>query len=186
MSVPKDYTDKTYGELTALYSLGYTNRGGSMYWQMRCSCGEEVPRIPAKLVFKPNATCGHAWMGSSKFVPKESYRSLYRLNIIHQHRIGDFAGEPISIEEYAEMAQQDCYYCGAPPANENINNRLPTHYQGIDRTDNCVGYITGNCVPCCWECNSLKSNRNKQPFVDRIQRIYRHLRSEGLIYDDAY
>lgn len=32
-------------------------------------------------------------------------------------------------------------------------------YNGVDRKDNAKGYVTGNCLPCCWPCNYAKGSR---------------------------
>jgi hypothetical protein len=42
-----------------------------------------------------------------------------------------------------------CDYC---------KNLLPEHGTGyhVDRIDNRIGYVPGNCVPCCFSCNARK------------------------------
>ena len=40
-----------------------------------------------------------------------------------------------------------CHYC---------EGRLPETCAALDRTDNSKGYIPGNVVPCCWDCNTMK------------------------------
>ena len=41
--------------------------------------------------------------------------------------------------------------------------------------DNSKGYIKGNMVPCCWECNHLKGTRSHDEFVERVRKIAVHL-----------
>jgi 5-methylcytosine-specific restriction endonuclease McrA len=70
----------------------------------------------------------------------------------------------ISRQEYLELAFSNCAYCGSLPKNRVPLPRPSTKtvytfiflYQGIDRKDNNLGYVPGNCVPCCAVCNSIK------------------------------
>ena len=48
----------------------------------------------------------------------------------------------ISKDDYCALTNMSCAYCGErPPA--------ATGRHGIDREDNGLGYVQGNCVPCC-------------------------------------
>lgn len=58
------------------------------------------------------------------------------------------------------MMNQICFYC-------NEKNKI----NGIDRIDSSKGYFKGNCVPCCYQCNSMKSNKN----IDDFYKICEHL-----------
>lgn len=40
----------------------------------------------------------------------------------------------------------------------------------VDRVSSKRGYIEGNCRPCCWGCNRLKSNRNPESAYQEIER----------------
>lgn len=42
------------------------------------------------------------------------------------------------------LLSQPCYYCGT---KEKVS---------IDRIDNYKGYIEGNCLPCCTQCNLVR------------------------------
>ena len=51
----------------------------------------------------------------------------------------------ITFEDYRELVVDKlCTYCGAI---------LPQTGFGLDRLNEDVGYVHGNCVPCCWSCN---------------------------------
>lgn len=57
----------------------------------------------------------------------------------------------ITLEQYVVItAARVCIYC---------SRELPEFGHGIDRKDNDIGYTLENSVPCCAECNSLKSNK---------------------------
>ena len=51
----------------------------------------------------------------------------------------------ISFETYALFLALPCFYCGEEST-------------GLDRVENNKGYTNANVVPCCKECNRLKSN----------------------------
>src|SRR4029077_519727 len=52
----------------------------------------------------------------------------------------------ISLDEYANLANLPCHYCGG---------KLPEFGSGIDRKDSSKDYTADNCVSCCSTCNDL-------------------------------
>lgn len=44
-------------------------------------------------------------------------------------------------------------------------------YNGVDRLDNAVGYLPGNCVPCCKFCNLAKAGGSYEEFVAYLDRV---------------
>ncbi len=58
----------------------------------------------------------------------------------------------LSLSEYQQLISKPCAYC---------NNELghPVSYGcGLDRMDSDKGYDANNAVPCCFACNTIKSN----------------------------
>jgi len=56
----------------------------------------------------------------------------------------------ITLEQWQNLIiDNKCHYC---------NGALPETGCGLDRTNNNLGYMIGNVVPCCTDCNTLKSN----------------------------
>jgi len=51
----------------------------------------------------------------------------------------------ITLDFVVDKFIQPCEYCGEQAS-------------GLDRKDNTKGHTKDNCVPCCWECNTLKLN----------------------------
>jgi hypothetical protein len=72
----------------------------------------------------------------------------------------------ISLEEFKELRSQPCHYCGGP---------LPEKGSGTDRINNALGYLSGNCQPCCAICNECKMERSEEEFLLHIQKISQHL-----------
>lgn len=52
-------------------------------------------------------------------------------------------------EQYEDLVSKPCHYCGF---------KIETVIGGLDRLDNSKGYIFGNVVPCCFECNVARSD----------------------------
>ena len=44
-------------------------------------------------------------------------------------------------------------------------------YTGIDRYDNTLGYTLENSVPCCKQCNRIKTDMAASEFAERLERI---------------
>lgn len=56
----------------------------------------------------------------------------------------------LTIEEYSvSISSNKCHYCG---------NKLNETGSGLDRINNCKGYILNNVVSCCYRCNIVKGN----------------------------
>jgi len=86
--------------------------------------------------------------------------------------------DTITFEEFLEMTQLNCYYCGDEPSNENkstirkmdIDTGNSTFiYNGVDRVDNNKPHTKENCVPCCKFCNFSKNNLSVEEFFDFIK-----------------
>lgn len=62
----------------------------------------------------------------------------------------------LTFEQFKELIEGNCVYCG------NGNNN------GIDRIDNSKGYVKGNVVTCCANCNWFKQEATQKEFAKRI------------------
>lgn len=80
-----------------------------------------------------------------------------RKNAIERGRVFE-----LSYDDFVSFTTtRNCHYCGnivtwAEHTPEKIANGFRSN---LDRKDNSVGYIVGNLVVCCWECNNAKSSR---------------------------
>jgi len=80
-------------------------------------------------------------------------------------------------EQFAEITQRNCYYCGAKPNNITDKSTMigKYTYNGLDRVDNNEGYTIDNVVPCCKTCNSAKGILTAQEFKNWVVKIYNNL-----------
>lgn len=71
----------------------------------------------------------------------------------------------ISFEEFKEVINKPCTYCGTEP----------NPFNGIDRFDNSKGYIENNLIPCCEWCNKIKLTHSDEETREHIRKMYHHL-----------
>jgi hypothetical protein len=104
-------------------------------------------------------------------------RHHYNSSIVKRSRQKKFI-EIIDFEDFISYIQQPCVFCGTVNSC-TLKDRHP--HKGaaeqikcntIDRLDNSLGYIVGNCVPCCVTCNIAKGERTLEQFTQWIQNVY--------------
>ena len=103
-----------------------------------------------------------------------SKNKLFRSYIIKSKKRGIFFD--LTKDYFLSITSKDCNYCGSKPSQEVRckKNSIPYIYNGIDRQNSDIGYIVGNCVPCCKKCNYAKQSMNVDSFVDWIKKVYNH------------
>lgn len=69
----------------------------------------------------------------------------------------------LSKEEFLELTQRDCKYCGKPST--------ATHTNGVDRVNNSQGYVAGNCVTACKTCNFMKHALTVHEFLLACEHV---------------
>jgi 5-methylcytosine-specific restriction endonuclease McrA len=144
-----------------------------------CECGRTMHARSFALRHQIAYSCGcYVKETQAARLSKHGYdyliRSLMR-NYRHsaQRRNHEFM---LTYEEFAQLIQSDCYYCGAKPHTQlkDYMRRLKTkdvssfRYNGIDRLDNARGYVLDNCVTACDVCNNAKSTLSYATFVEWI------------------
>lgn len=68
---------------------------------------------------------------------------------------------------FTKLEAQSCYYCKTKVA------------VGVDRVDNDQGYVSGNCIPCCWTCNRSKSDMNMREYITYLHRFNPEMKVRG-------
>jgi len=85
-------------------------------------------------------------------------------------------------ETFFQLTSSNCFYCGKPPTKVSRLRKTVGHhgdykYNGIDRVDNDKGYIEGNCVACCYDCNLKKKNIS----IDMARKVIEFIDKQGLV-----
>lgn len=91
---------------------------------------------------------------------KESKFNIYKKNA--KKRNFDFS---LTKDEFYNLINQDCYYCG----------EVPNPYNGIDRINSAEGYYLDNCVPCCEMCNKMKLDYSIEEWYNHMKKILEHI-----------
>jgi hypothetical protein len=195
----KDRAGQRYGLLVAEKYIGRGSSNGAR-WLVRCDCGRTLEmnasnlerskscgcRVPAIAAEVCRGNFAQRWAANRHRRGEAAARSLYAAyrNRTRNKRLG-FS---ISFQEFSELTARPCHYCGDPPSNKwarSNRNRLNGDYvyNGIDRVDNALGYIRGNVVPCCRQCNSAKNTLALARFDQWIQKV--NLRMEVRLAERA-
>jgi hypothetical protein len=79
--------------------------------------------------------------------------------------------------EFDILIVGECFYCGK--SKTNVKKGLGKTsgdfvYTGIDRINSQMGYTTENSVSCCWRCNSMKNDLDKDKFLEHVNNIFQH------------
>jgi hypothetical protein len=72
----------------------------------------------------------------------------------------------LDMQTFSKIIEKDCYLCGKKTLNK--------HKNGIDRLNNGKGYIVGNTLPCCGNCNYFKHKNDICKFIYKLYKIYIH------------
>jgi hypothetical protein len=151
------------------------------YWECRCDCGNIVTVPRDRLVGKGTQSCGclAREVSLAKIRAHDNFKPLHHVAsryIYHNYRASAKQrgyAFTITLSDFAQTIQTECFYCGASPAKELILRKRVYLYNGLDRRDNRLGYSFDNLVPCCWPCNLSKGRRSEEEFlVAREKGLY--------------
>jgi hypothetical protein len=166
----KDLTGKRFGRLIVIKRM--SNRGIHTYWWCKCDCDREKEICGSSLRNGYTTSCGcYRKEKTSIAVGLSSKKRVYR-SYKKGSKKRNFSFE-LTFEQFLELTQQDCYYCGSKPFN-NCNDKKSNGnfiYNGIDRIDSNKGYEIGNCVSCCRICNNAKRDLTYEKFIEWVQKI---------------
>jgi hypothetical protein len=165
---------KTFGKLTAIKPMvKYSDGKKRTLWVFQCVCGELTERPAHKVVGGWVTSCGcAATSADKKYVGEQSV--AYNIYYV------SYSDGDLSFDNFLELVKQNCYYCGLEPSNCRANRKnasgkkITFIYNGLDRLDNNFPHNLDNVVPCCANCNQMKSFRNIEVFLKQIEAIYAH------------
>lgn len=104
-----------------------------------------------------------------KYTPLER---LFNLSIVQRVKKKNIPLE-ITIDEYSNIIEANCYYCGAEPLLKRYAGGI-IWANGVDRIDSSIGYTLDNCVACCKKCNTMKMDMKVYDFFEQILKIVKH------------
>lgn len=170
---------------------------GLAYWRCLCDCGNVTVVRHAALTSGTCGSCGclQKELASSIILKEIKRRTLQsghaaRNNLFLTYQNGakrrglEFS---ISVEEFLVLTEGVCRYCGTTPKQVYQRKRSNGSYtyNGVDRLNNNIGYVSDNCVSCCHSCNRAKSSMKEEEFLSLIKAIYEFRNLEHHPVDDA-
>lgn len=78
--------------------------------------------------------------------------------------------------DFMEIKSGPCNYCG--------KQNTGSHQNGVDRRNNGLGYIAGNCVSCCRECNQMKTAMSDSEFILHATAVSVYQSAHRLVVPD--
>lgn len=166
----------------ALYATEKSNCTCTV-WVMQCKhCGMEfevpacnVTRRAVKHLHCPALRSSQSRTLQRKIIyDKERFIKSIHKRYAKSAKSRDLVFE-LTLQQVTDLIEQDCTYCGTPPIITSKDPEQQYAWNGIDRVNSELGYIIGNCVPCCFTCNFSKSTKTVVEFTAWVERTYRHL-----------
>ncbi len=181
MGTFKDLTGKVFNRLTVIKFHGFSKNVG--HWLCKCSCGN------SKIVTSHNLNKGISGLGgvqSCGCLQKDSCHKRrlddteagFRKLLTSYKARAKLKKLPFELDEkhFRSLTKGKCYYCNKGPTqlshpSKRISEK-PYKYNGIDRLKNDQGYVLGNVVSCCGQCNKAKLDLDEEDFLDWIRKVY--------------
>lgn len=187
-----DLTGKKFGRLLVIEELGAirdaNNHTSYRAWGCLCDCGNKIVSRTRELTRHHTLSCGCLNRelitergGSNKMRNGESAFNCLFQGYKKSAKIRNYKWE-LTKDDFKQLTQQDCYYCGKQPSNIVYERPKYTNggykCNGVDRIDNTKGYAIGNVRPCCKQCNISKGVLSEDSFYEWIRDLIKQARFE--------
>lgn len=161
----RDLTGQQFGKWSV------DSRAEGKYWNCTCECGLSTKVYGSNLLRGLSGGCRKCTNPHLLPVGQAALNRLFA-NYKKNAKKRGYSFE-LSLEQFRQLTSMECFYCGASPLKQygiTRGNGLYT-YNGIDRVENSLGYVPGNCAPCCEPCNRAKLKMTQQEFLSLARRI---------------
>lgn len=180
MSARLDIINKKFGALTVLRFYSNRNPRGSVsqdkksYWLCQCICGKQKIVCGLHLVREqnPTRTCG------CRTGIYDHRRTFHRhgsagFRMFHaakeRAKTNDLA---FNIEQSDIVVPECCPFCEKKLLRgPKITNASPS----LDRLNNLKGYIKGNILVICYQCNGTKRDHTSPDILEKIAKNWRKM-----------
>lgn len=173
----RNLTGQRFGRLVAVEPTD-ERRHGSVMWVCKCDCGNLCKIRASHLTYYGTKSCGciqKEMLGNMTRLEKGQASFNATLHSYKQNAKKRGYSFNLTKEQFREITQQNCSYCGRKPCQVAFQNKYGNGvyvYNGIDRVNNSIGYEIGNVVPCCKICNRAKDVMGTEEFLDWIKSVY--------------
>jgi hypothetical protein len=148
-----------------------------------CQCGTEKIKTYFSLRNGDSKSCG---CKSRERSFEAAWKRIYH-NVLRGSRVRGLEVH-LTLPLVKVIAKLPCAYCGKEPSNVSRSKyggykscpkrvhdpSMDILYSGIDRIDSSIGYVEGNVVPCCADCNIAKNKMPLDVFLGMVDRIRAH------------
>lgn len=177
-----DLSNQKFGRVTILRELSREKYG--IRWEFKCECGNIGTAIGTELRRGNVRSCGCLVIDTIRNTNRKGKGHSGFRRLLAQYRYRAKKDEilfELTEEEFRDLTQQKCHYCGSAPSQVSINSGIFTEegkiystyiYNGIDRKSPKLGYIKSNCVACCGECNYRKLDWEYEEFKSWVNKVY--------------
>lgn len=142
-------------------------------WECLCSCGNMFVTEAQHIRRKKSCGCHKL---NSMFRRKHAGSMTNVHHALHQYKTSaKKRGYEWCLDEDVaiKLLHGDCVYCGAPPCRRWAAYKYcdAALINGIDRSDNRIGYTQANSLSCCMVCNRAKSAMDRAAFEVWLNRV---------------
>jgi hypothetical protein len=144
-----------------------------------CDCGNKT------LTTRGNLERGHTKSCGCLQVYRHPVRNVGLRKLYYRYRHAakrrDLAFD-LDLDTFRDLTSGPCRYCGTDPnyLMRSKSDHSEYSYNGVDRLDSDVGYVSENVVTCCATCNRMKSDHPVGEFVRHLRRVLEHLEKNAL------
>lgn len=180
-----NYVGRTFGILTVLAQTDKRKyKKPSIIYLCKCKCGKVVEVAAAEFSSRRSCGClrqarkqnfGDSRKGVSPTNKLAEGQASF--NSLHQRykKLAKKRNLSFELDEsmFKMLISQNCHYCGSIPKMicKSSTKASPFTYNGIDRQDNSVGYVTTNVVTCCKICNRAKDILTVEEFSSWVVNV---------------
>lgn len=176
----EDLVGCKFGRLTVIEYVGQ-NKHRRSCWRCVCDCGNETVVDKCGLITGNTTSCG-CYNKEVLSLPDGLALRNRLIHIYQSNAKRKGISFLVSPEEFYELTQCNCFYCGQPPSqifrSKGVEGEIV--YNGVDRIDSRIGYISGNIVPCCKTCNYAKSTMQVSEFKEWLFRASSYMLNKEL------
>lgn len=146
----------------------------------KCECGSIVSIIKKDILSGKSRSCGSA---RCKWKHPPIVSAIKRVFRRSKPNNG------LTIEQFFELSQMNCIYCGSNPNNIAHAERFVLSedrfiYNGLDKLFPENGYNIKNVVPCCISCNKIKYTSNIDEFKVWLFNIKNNFLTKNIEYKE--
>ncbi len=164
--------NKKFGKLSVIGQSCKTNKN-YIWWLCICDCGNECEVKGSILKAGRKTSCGCSnitkYQNNSEMVIKKRIYHDYKTDAKER----GFTFE-LSFDTFCNLINKNCHYCNRSPSNNKKSKYGNILYNGVDRKDSLKGYIEGNVLPCCYQCNKAKSDTPYEDFLNWVKSVYQY------------